>query len=270
MSSIFQFLDLEGKHLVITGVTSGIGRALLSVLLEQRVNLIAVSRGLDEMQAIRGELGVDEARLRLFDCDLCDPAAVNSTAQEILQTTPRLDGILNNAGIIPRERFSSGDDAFWNNTFQVNLFSAVSLTRSLLPRLQASPQGRILFTGSVLFELGGACLSAYSATKGALVGLTRALAHELKSTAITVNCVVPGAIATENNSPGEDIDHRLIGWQSVQRRLVAQDLAGLVCLLLSQAGEGICGQAITVDGGIVHPLASPEQQGRNLPPMRIG
>lgn len=266
MEPAYRFSDLEGKTLLITGVTNGIGRALLPTLLGQGMNLVAVSRGLDRMQAIRDELGVGEERMKLFHCDLADAASVQTAAGQILRDVPALDGILHNAGIDPREHFSRGDDAFWNNVFQVNLFSAVSLTRTLLPQLKESVQGRVLFTGSVLFDLGGACLTAYTSTKGALVGLTRALAHELANTAITVNCVVPGAIVVEKSPASQETDRLLNGWQSVQRRLTPQDLDGLVCLLLSQAGGGICGQAITVDGGIVHPLASLEFQGRKLAP----
>ncbi len=266
MDTLFEFSDLRGKTLLITGVTSGIGRGLLPILLNQGLNLVAVSRGMDRMRAIRDELAVSEDRLALFDCDLSDPEAVEAVSLDILRNVPSLDAILNNAGVDPREHFIRGDNAFWNHVFQVNLFAAASLTRLLMPRLRDSSQGRILFVGSVMFELGGSCLTAYSATKGALVGLTTSLAHELKNTTITVNCVVPGAIQVEKDDSSEEASRRIKYWQSVQRRLTPSDLGGLVCLLLSQAGGAICGQAITVDGGIIHPLACAEFQGKDLNP----
>lgn len=262
----FGFFDLEGKTLLLTGATRGLGKAMLPDLLAQGLNLVVVSRGLDRMEAIRAELGVSDDRMKLYDCDLSDAAAVAATGQAILSSGCPLDGILNNAGIDPREHFGRADDAFWQQVFQVNLFAAVSLTRTLLPLVKQSPQGRILFTGSVLFELGGGCLTAYASSKGALVGLTHALAHELKNTGITVNCLVPGAVQVEKESGTAESQKRLIGFQSVARRLTPADMSGLACLLLSQAGGGICGQAITVDGGIVHPLASPESQGARLDP----
>jgi 3-oxoacyl-[acyl-carrier protein] reductase len=266
MDSLFQFHDLRGRTLLITGITSGIGRGILPILLSQGLRLAAVSRGMERMRAIRDELGASEDQLQLFDCDLSNPSAVEKASHDILQKLPALDGILNNAGVDPRDHFVRGNDALWNEVFQVNLFAAVSLTRILMPRLAASPQGRILFVGSVLFELGGSCLTAYCATKGALIGLTRSLAHELKNTGITVNCVVPGAIQVEKEAGSKEVTERIEGWQSVPRRLAPADLGGLVCLLLSGAGGAICGQAITVDGGIVHPLAGPEFQGRDLNP----
>jgi NAD(P)-dependent dehydrogenase (short-subunit alcohol dehydrogenase family) len=266
MKKKYQFYDLEGKHLLITGVTSGIGRALLPELLRQGMNLVVVSRGMDRMLSIREELQVPEERMQLYDCDLSNPDAVELASDRILRSGVALDGVFHNAGIDTREHFSRSSEVFWSQLFQVNLFSAVTLTRKLLPVLRRSPQGRILFTGSVMFELGGACLSAYAASKGALVGLTRSLAHELKNTTITVNCIVPGAIAVGKTAGTRSGKGGVVLEQSVSRQLHPTDLAGLLCLLLSEAGGAICGQAITVDGGLHHSVASPERQGARLVP----
>lgn len=261
MSSRFRFFDLAGKTLLITGGTRGIGKALLPEFLEQGMRLIVVSRGIDRMESIRESLGVRDDLMQLFECDLSDPEAVAATGRAILESGQPLDAILHNAAIDPRADFRLGDDVFWNQVFQVNLFAAVCLTRALLPRLMESRHGRILFTGSILSDLGGACLTAYSASKGALVALTGALAHELQSTPITVNCVIPGAILVEKEAASPAIHQQLMDWQSVRRRLVPDDLCGLIGLLLSESGSGICGQSIVVDGGLLHPLASPGFQG---------
>lgn len=265
LPSRFRFYDLEGKTLLMTGTTRGLGKAQLPELLAQGLKLILVSKGLEQMETIRKELGADNDTMRLYDCDLADAKAVEAVALAILETGCPIDGILNNAGIDPRDHFSRGDDAFWQQVFQVNLFAAVSLTRHLLPQLKQSTQGRILFTSSILSDLGGACLTAYVSSKGALEALTRALAHELKGTGITVNCLVPGAILVEKETETPDSRQRIINWQSVSRRLQPHDLTGLVCLLLSQAGSGLSGQCLTIDGGVLHPLASPEVQGAGLP-----
>ena len=110
----------------------------------------------------------------------------------------------------------------------------------------------------MISDLGGAYLSAYSASKGAILAVTRTLAHELRDTTVTVNCVIPGAIKVEKEPEG--IDERVISWQTVPRRLLASDLVAMMCLLLSRWGAGITAQALTIDGGLVHPLASPETQ----------
>jgi NAD(P)-dependent dehydrogenase (short-subunit alcohol dehydrogenase family) len=262
--SNFRFNDLHNKTLLITGTTRGIGKALLPGLLEQGLNLVLVSRNMEVMQSIREELGADENRMKLYKCDLGDSAQVQSIAYEIATSAIPLDGILHNAAIDPRHHFETGDEALWQSVMQVNLFSAVSLTRRLLPQLQRSKNGRILFTGSVMFEMGGSFLTAYNATKGALQGLTYSLAHELKHTGITVNCLVPGAILVEKESATAESNARLTNWQSVGRRIVPEDMLGPLCLLLSEAGDGISGQALTIDGGLIHPLADPDGQRRRL------
>jgi len=132
---------------------------------------------MEEMQAIRREIGASDAQLQLFDCDLSDPIAVEATAQRIVQSGISVDSILNNAAIDPRESFERSGVSLWSLVLEVNLLSAVALTQSLLSVLRRSPQGRIL----------------------------------------------------------------------------------------SEAGSGITGQAITIDGGLLHPLADVDMQGGLLP-----
>lgn len=260
----FRFNDLAGKTLLITGITRGIGRALLPGLLTQGLNLIAVSLGREQMNAVRAELGVDESRLRLFECDLSDPAAVEATGKAIAAAGLRIDGVLHNAAIDPRHPFGKTAPAPWDAVWQINVRAAVTLTQHLLPALRKSGHGRVIFTGSVVSDLGGVYLTAYATAKAAIGGLTRSLAHELKGSGITVNCLVPGAIQVEKEAGSMVGDQQLIAWQSVGRRLTPADLLGPLCLLLSEAGGGISGQCLTIDGGLIHPLISAEMQQSRL------
>jgi NAD(P)-dependent dehydrogenase (short-subunit alcohol dehydrogenase family) len=258
----FSFPDLRGRTLLITGITSGIGRAFLPHLLKQGLKVIAVSKDEGQIDVIREEVGTNAENFHYFECDLADPTAVKTTAERLKNSGLAIDGILHNAAIDPRQWFEKSEEIFWQEVMQVNLFSAVTLTRHLLPILRRSDQGRIVFTGSVLAELGGACRTAYDTSKGAIATLTRALAHELRGSNITVNCLIPGAVVVEKELRG--LDEKIISWQSIPRRLEPRDLIAPLCLLLSEWGGGISGQALTVDGGILHPLASPEIQGRDL------
>jgi NAD(P)-dependent dehydrogenase (short-subunit alcohol dehydrogenase family) len=261
---MFTFADLSGKTLLVTGTTRGIGKGLLPGLLHQGLNLVLVSRNLAAMESIRAELGAPPARMRLYECDLSCPEMVMETGKRILLDEPALDAILHNAAIDPRSSFLLEDTAHWHHVMQVNLYAAVTLTRTLLPRLLERREGRIVFTGSVMENLGGAYLTAYAASKGAIAALTRSLAHELKGSGVTVNCLVPGAIQVEKESATEKENRQLIELQCVPRRLTPDDLLGPLSLLLSRAGGGLSGQLLTVDGGLIHPLADPSVQGSAL------
>lgn len=256
----FRFPDLKGKTLVITGTTRGIGKAILPGLQRQGLRLVLVSKGKKQMEDAVVDTGLDASLLAFHDCDLANPEAVDLVARTIKKQEGKIDGILHNAAIDPRHKFDHPRELLWRDVFQINLFSPNILTRQLLPRLRRSRQGRIVFMGSIMDPLGGARLAAYASSKGALSTLTRSLAHELRGSGITVNCLVPGAIQVEKEKRVTKNHSLLINWQSVPRRLLPQDLLGPLCLLLSQAGSAITGQSITVDGGVLHPLASPEFQ----------
>ncbi|HEX7010902.1 MAG TPA: SDR family NAD(P)-dependent oxidoreductase [Phycisphaeraceae bacterium] len=254
-SCSFRFDDLEGRTLLITGTTQGIGKAILPGLIDQGLNLVLVGTPIQTMRAIREQLCVDECRMKLYECDLADPDAVKATARQVRDETRALDGLLHNAAIDPRHRFDDNQPELWQRVLQVNLHAPVTLTQHLLPKLRESSQGRVIFVGSVMAGHGGSYMSAYVASKGALESVTRSLAHELKGSRITVNCLIPGAIRVEKEGGSEATDARLIGWQAVPRRLTPCDLLGPISLLLSGAGSGITGQSLIVDGGLIHPLA---------------
>jgi len=258
LSAGFRFDDLAGRTLLVTGVTTGIGRALLPGLLAQGLRLLLVNRGAEALAEVQAHVDPGHLQTDVFECDLAQTEQVSQLTAQL--TGKPIDFILHNAAIDPRCPFEKADPAFWQSVFQVNLFAAVQITRAVLPALRLSPQGRIVFTSSITNELGAANLSAYASSKAAIEGLTRSLAHELCGTPITVNALIPGAIRVEKERHDAAVDQRLIAWQSVARRLEPGDLLGPLCLLLSNAGSGISGACIPVDGGLMHPLASPSIQ----------
>lgn len=195
-------------------------------------------------------------------CDLADHVGRVQAAREIAELTPTVDGLIHNAAIDPRMPLEKMSLDLFRHVMATNVEPAMEITRDLLPLLRASEAGRVLLIGSVTFDLGSSLMSAYVASKGAITGLTRSLAHELGSDGITVNCISPGAIVVEKEHKHNsgDLDQSIISYQSVKRRLVPSDLAGTVCLLMSKAGGAITGQTITVDGGLMHPIAAANLQ----------
>ncbi len=257
----FTFDDLKSKTVVLTGAAWGIGRGLTGGLLDQGLNLVLIDRDAEQLARNTAALGCDK-QVTCLHGDLADPDERARLASEIAEVAPSLWGIIHNAGIDPRRPLDRTDTDFMREVMATNVEPAVDLTRQLLPGLRADGGGRIILIGSITFEIGTALLSAYVASKGALVGLARSLAHELGPDGITVNCIEPGAIDVEKNAEQyTDETRRLVlAGQSLQRSLEPGDLLGLICLLLSDASQAISGQVIGVDGGCVHPWAAPSTQ----------
>lgn len=260
--SQFRFDDLRGRVAVLTGAAHGIGKVLSRPLVDQGVTLVLIDRDEPALVAHADALRAAGGAVTAEVCDLADEPALRATIERIKVAYETVDAVIHNAAVDQRFELEQMTLAQYRRMQAVNVEPAIVLVQSLLPNLRRSRAARVLLMGSIMFELGPARLSAYTASKGTIVALTRCLAHELGDDGVTVNCIAPGAIAVEKESQNPHRrDDRMISWQSVKRRLTPDDLAGPVCLLLSEAGGGISGQIIGVDGGIIHPLASKDFQG---------
>jgi NAD(P)-dependent dehydrogenase (short-subunit alcohol dehydrogenase family) len=259
-----RFEDLDGRTVVLTGATSGIGRAILPALLEQGLRLVLVGRSAAKLAVLHAELSAYAGRFQTVICELSDPESRAKACDEILATNDRIDGFVSNAAIDPRRRFEESSVPFVRQVMATNVEPGFDFSQRLLPRLKESTAGRIVLIGSLNWEIGSSYLTAYTTSKAALVGLTRSMAHELAPTGITVNCLSPGAIVVEKEALRPGRDDELVKLQSVRRRLTPDDLVGPLLLLLSEAGGGISGQLLPVDGGIIHPIATEDMQGVRL------
>jgi NAD(P)-dependent dehydrogenase (short-subunit alcohol dehydrogenase family) len=226
---------LSGRRAIVTGAASGIGAATVKRLAADGAEVIAVDRA-----------GVDVA------ADLATDAGI---AAVIAAAGDRLDILINNAGICPVAPFAETDDTLWQSSFDVNVTAPFKLSRALVPLLAKSPAGRIINTGSILSRYGDANLTAYSASKHAILGLTRALATEVGPLGITVNCIQPGVIVTGMTRPMFDerpesktYYHSRI---PLQRLGQPEDIADVFAFLASDDSRYITGQGIIVDGGVM-------------------
>jgi len=225
---------LAGRRAIVTGAASGIGAATVKRLTTDGAEVI----------------GVD----LMGDGLIADVATDAGVAAIIAAAGGRLDILINNAGVCPIAPLAELDDALWANGFAVNVTAPFRLSRALAPVLARSKAGRIINTGSILSSYGDATLAAYSASKHAILGLTRALANELGPMGITVNCIQPGAIVTgmtkglfENPASVAHYTSR----SPLGRLGQPEDIADVFAFLASDDARFITGQGIIVDGGVM-------------------
>jgi NAD(P)-dependent dehydrogenase (short-subunit alcohol dehydrogenase family) len=228
-------MKLAGRRAIITGAASGIGLATATRLRADGAEVIGVDLS-----------GSD------LDADVTDAAGLEAI---IGAAGGRLDILVNNAGVCPVAPLEDTDDALWANAFDVNVTAAFRLVRALAPMLAQSSAGRVINTGSILSSYGDAGLLAYSASKHAILGLTRALANELGPKGVTVNCVQPGCIVTAMTKTmldaGTAADAYYRGKSPLGRLGEPEDIADVIAFLASDDSRFITGQGIVVDGGIM-------------------
>lgn len=225
---------LAGRRAIVTGGASGIGAATVRRLLVDGADVISVDLSGDGLVAdVSSDAGV---------------AAIVATAGDTL------DILINNAGVCPVATLAElGDDA-WGHALAVNVTAPFRLSRALAPVLARSNAGRIINTGSILSSHGDASLAAYTASKHAILGLTRALANELGPMGITVNCVQPGAIVTAMTRDLFAIPAALSNYAGrcpLGRLGQPEDIADVFAFLASDDARFITGQGIMVDGGLM-------------------
>lgn len=223
-------MSLAGQVAVVTGGANGIGRAIVEKLAAEGASV----------EVLDLETGVD----------VSDEASVSSAFERLLARHGRLDVLVNNAGIyphIPFERLSFSD---WRRVLGTNLDGVFLCSRAAYPAMRERRYGRIVNISSATFFIGYAGLSAYVASKGGIIGFTRALASEAGQDGITVNAVTPGLIATERALAEEaEVFDEIVPEQAIQRPGRPEDIADCVSYLVRPESSWVTGQTFNIDGG---------------------
>lgn len=258
--------DLTGQVALVTGAARGQGRShcLALAAAGAAVAALDVCRDLDvpayplgtraELDAVVGEIGADALALV---ADVRDPAAVDAAVQDAVTRFGRIDILVNNAAVVTSAPFWELSEQQWGAVVDTNLSGVWRMTKAAAPYLRRSPRGRIVNIASTGGVRAVPEFAHYVAAKHGVVGLTRAMAIELAGDAVTVNAILPGAVASpmldglaeELGLTPDAVHKRWLHDQLLADVIPASDVTGALIWLLSDTARHVTGHCLAVDGG---------------------
>jgi 2-deoxy-D-gluconate 3-dehydrogenase len=242
-------LKLDGKVAIVTGASRGLGHAATLALHEQGANVLAVARSLDELKKLESK---DPQKICALQCDMLDTDAVAALPDAAIEAFGRIDIVVNNAGIAPAGRFLDQPNEEWDRVLAINVTAPAILARAAGHHFIEQRSGKVINIASTSGLLGKAILVSYSASKGALLQFTKALAAEWAGKGIQVNAIAPGAFATEAQQAvldAPDILKRRLGKIPMRRMGDAEEIGPLICYLASPCSDFVTGSVYVIDGG---------------------
>jgi pyridoxal 4-dehydrogenase len=242
---------LQGQTALVTGAARGLGYATARRLGADGARLALLDRDTAALAVAAERLNQEGIGASAHAADVTDENAVRSAVAAVLADAGRIDVLVNNAGIYPHRPFEEQTFAEWRYVLAVNLDGLYLCTHAVYPSMRERGYGRIVNVSSATFHIGYPGLTAYIASKGGIIGFTRALASEAGPHGITVNAVTPGLVATEGVLEGEEagLFDEIVPEQAIPRRGEPEDIAAAIAYLASPAASFITGQAVNVDGG---------------------
>ncbi|KRV51313.1 short-chain dehydrogenase [Wenjunlia vitaminophila] len=239
--------DFQGLKAIVTGGASGIGEATARLLAARGADVAVLDLAPDTVAP----------PLRPYRADVSDDASVRAATARAVDELGGLDVLVNNAGIGAAGTVEDNDDDQWHRLWDVNVVGMVRTTRAALPHLRNSPHAAIVNTCSIAATAGLPQRALYSATKGAVLSLTLAMAADHVREGIRVNCVNPGTADTPwvgrlldaAEDPGEE-RAALNARQPMGRLVTADEVAAAIAYLASPAAASVTGTALAVDGGM--------------------
>lgn len=244
---------MAGKTALVTGAAAGIGAAIAHEFCRQGARVWLLDKDEPSLRQMVERLQGQMHAAAMCVADITSMDEVDAAIAAIHREIGCLDILVNNAGVDTRHSFLQMREAEWLAMLDVNLNGAYRCTRLVAPRMVERRAGKVIHISSVTFHWGLRHLTHYISAKGGLVGFTRALARELGEFNVHVNCITPGAILTERESRTVTPEQAasVIQLQSLQRRILPEDIARTCVFLATEWSDGITGQTINVDGGWV-------------------
>ena len=247
---------LDGKTVIITGAGAGIGRATALHLLDEGATVVATTRTPDDAASLQQEAGSD--RLTARTLDVRDEQAFEAVIDEVVSAGGRIDGLVNNAGVLIPGTTVTATVEDYERTFDVNVKGVFIGCKHVLPRMLAAGGGSIVNIGSINSLSAEKNLSLYTASKGAVLMLTKAVALDHGADGVRANAVLPGFVDTKLNVPHyemsggrEALEEGLADFQPIGRAIEPIEIARAVSFLLSDLSSAITGTPFIVDGGVL-------------------
>ena len=238
------------KVAIITGGGSGLGKAMAKKFTENGITTIIVGRQADKLQKAKEDLGPD-CHTRV--CDVTDLSSIPAFVDEIVQHFGRIDILVNNAGINQKKEFTEVTDEEFQNVLTTNLNAVFALSREVVKQMIRQGSGSIINISSMAAQYGIPRVIAYSASKTAIDGLTRAMAVELSPKGIRVNAIAPGFIFSDMTAKALDSDPerkaKVFGRTPMGYMGQPEDIGEAAFFLASNASKYITGVVLPVDGG---------------------
>ena len=243
---------MEGTAFV-TGAGRGIGGAIARRLAAEGYAVgINYARSREEAEVLAAEIRKGGGRALAVQGNVADREAITAAIGQVEASLGPVTCLVNNAGIARQCLFQDTDPAFWRQIFAVNVDGAYHTIQAVLPGMIHRKEGTIVNISSIWGQRGASCEVAYSATKAAIIGLTRSLAAELAPSGIRVNCVAPGVIHTDMVAAlGEETLRSLAEETPVGRLGTPEDVAAAVAFFCREETSFITGQVLTADGGFI-------------------
>ncbi|GAA2411304.1 3-oxoacyl-ACP reductase FabG [Actinomadura vinacea] len=243
-------LNLAGRGAIVTGASKGLGRAAARALADEGAHVLAVARTESSLRELAGEKFAGTIHPHV--CDMRDREQVAALVDVAAKRLPSVDVVVNNAGIAPAADFLDMDMAVFDEVLEVNVTAIAVLSQAAGRHFVERGGGRIVNIVSTSGILGKAALAAYSASKGAAIQLTKALAAEWARYDIQVNAIAPGAFATEAQAyvTGDpEVLRRRVRKIPARRMADPEEFGPLVCFLSSPVAKFVSGAVYVIDGG---------------------
>jgi 3-oxoacyl-[acyl-carrier protein] reductase len=244
---------LEGKKAVITGGTSGIGKAIAMQYAAHGADVIIIGKNEEKARKVIAELQQSGRRkYAYYLCDVADTEKVGNVMQQILADWQTVDILVNCAGITKDKLLMRMEQADWDDVIQVNLRSVYNFSKPLIRPMMKAKQGRIINISSVIGLTGNPGQVNYAASKAGMIGFSKSLAKEVATKGITVNTIAPGFIKTPmTDELSEEQQKNILNQVPMARFGNPEEIAGAALFLASDLAGYITGEVIAVDGGMI-------------------